>query len=34
MNTKELIKLAYKADIEGDLELADFIDRELLAISN
>jgi hypothetical protein len=34
MNTKELIKLAYKADIEGDLELADFIDRELLAASN
>ena len=34
MNTKELIKLAQKADIEGDLELADFIDRELLAISN
>ena len=32
MNTKELIKLAQKADIEGDLELADFIDRELLAI--
>jgi len=34
MNTKELIKLARKADIEGDLELADFIDRQLLAISN
>ena len=34
MNTKELIKLANIADKEGDLELADFIDRELLAMSN
>lgn len=34
MNTNELIKLANVADKEGDLELADFIDRELLAMSN
>ena len=34
MNTNELLKLAQKADISGDFELADFIDRELLAISN
>ena len=34
MNTKELIKLARVSDINGDLELADFIDRELLAMSN
>jgi len=34
MNTKELIKLANIADKDGDLELADFIDRELLAMSN
>ena len=34
MNTNELIKLANVADKDGDLELADFIDRELLAMSN
>lgn len=34
MNTKELVKLANVSDINGDLELADFIDRELLAMSN
>ena len=34
MNTNELIKLANVADKQGDLELADFIDRELLAMSN
>ena len=34
MNTNELIKLANVADKNGDLELADFIDRELLAMSN
>jgi hypothetical protein len=34
MNTNELLKLAQKADISGDFELADFIDKELLAISN
>ena len=34
MNTNELIKLANVADKDGDLELADFIDKELLAMSN
>ena len=34
MNINELIKLANVADKDGDLELADFIDRELLAMSN
>lgn len=33
MNTKELIKLASISDINGDLELADFIDKQLLAMS-
>ncbi len=34
MNTKELIKLASISDINGDLELADFIDKQLLAMSD
>ena len=34
MNTNELLKLAQKADISGDFELADFIDKELSAASN
>ena len=34
MNTQELLKLAQKADISGDFELADFIDKELSAASN
>ena len=34
MNTKELIKLARVSDINGDLELADFIDKQLLAMSD
>ena len=34
MNTNELIKLANVADKDGDLELADLIDKELLAMSN
>lgn len=34
MNTKELIKLASISDLNGDLELADFIDKQLLAMSD
>ena len=34
MNTQKLLKLAQKADISGDFELADFIDKELSAASN
>jgi hypothetical protein len=34
MNSQELLKLAYIADISGDFELADFIDKELIAASN
>ncbi len=33
MNTNDLIKLARKADIDGDIELADYLDNQLTRIS-
>jgi hypothetical protein len=33
MNTNDLIKLARKADLEGDIELADYLDNQLIRIS-
>ena len=33
MNTNDLIKLAHKADIEGDHELADYLDRQIIRLS-
>lgn len=34
MNTNDLIKLARKADLEGDIELADYLDNQLIRVSN
>ena len=33
MNTSDLIKLAHKADLEGDIELADYLDSQLIRVS-
>jgi hypothetical protein len=33
MNTHDLIKLARKADLEGDIELADYLDNQLIRVS-
>ena len=33
MNTRELIKLAHRADLEGDIELADYLDSQLIRVS-
>jgi len=33
MNTNDLIKLARKADLEGDIELADYLDNQLIRVS-
>ena len=33
MNTNDLIKLARKADLDGDIELADYLDRQLIRVS-
>lgn len=33
MNTIDLIKLAQKADLEGDMELADYLDNQLIRVS-
>ena len=33
MNTNEIIKLARKADLEGDIELADYLDSQLIRVS-
>ena len=33
MNTNDLIKLAHKADLEGDIELADYLDNQLIRVS-
>jgi len=33
MNTSELIKLARRADLEGDIELADYLDSQLIRVS-
>jgi hypothetical protein len=32
MNTRDLIKLAHKADLEGDIELADYLDNQLIRV--
>jgi hypothetical protein len=32
MNIRDLIKLAYKADLEGDIELADYLDNQLVRV--
>lgn len=34
MNTRDLIKLARKADLEGDIELADYLDNQLIRLSS
>ena len=33
MNTNDLIKLARRADLEGDIELADYLDNQLIRVS-
>ena len=33
MNTNDLIKLARKADLDGDVELADYLDSQLIRVS-
>jgi hypothetical protein len=33
MNTRDLIKLAHKADLEGDIELADYLDNQLVRVA-
>lgn len=33
MNTDDLIRLARKADLEGDIELADYLDSQLIRVS-
>jgi len=33
MNHNDLIKLAHKADLEGDIELADYLDNQLIRVS-
>jgi hypothetical protein len=33
MNTDDLIRLAQKADLEGDMELADYLDNQLIRVS-
>lgn len=33
MNHNDLIKLAHKADLEGDIELADYLDSQLIRVS-
>ncbi len=30
MNTRDLVKLAHRADLEGDIELADYLDNQLI----
>ena len=32
MNIRDLIKLAHKADLEGDVELAYYLDNQLIRV--
>jgi hypothetical protein len=34
MNIRDLIKLAHKADLEGDIELADYLDNQLVRVAD